>query len=447
MKITEKQTHSKAYLNHRKFLLVIPFLVVPFVTMGFWALGGGKGEVEKKIEPVKGINSALPNADLSADSTLDKMAFYDLAQKDSLKKNREDERDPYYGTGLSLVPSMDSSLTKGPSIGGNSTVGDFSTGNGLSHTGSKYLNMSTYSGGAYNDPNERRVQEKLAALNASLNEAAKPKEIAPTQDSYRAKVGTGVNSGDIDRLESMMNTMQQSGVGGDPEMQQISTMLNQILDIQHPDRVQEKLKETSRKNQGQVFAVSSTAKKNAISNLDNKSGNSLIAQNGFFSINEPISETKDQNAIEAVIHENQTVTSGSIVKLRLINDIYINGQLIPRNTFVFGTANISGERLLIDVNGLRFGKSLFPVKLGVYDLDGLDGIYIPGAISRDVAKQSADQALQGLSMSGSLDPSLGVQAMGAGIEAAKSLMSKKVKLIKVTVKAGYNVLLKDDKQK
>jgi hypothetical protein len=47
----------------------------------------------------------------------------------------------------------------------------------------------------------------------------------------------------------------------------------------------------------------------------------------------------------------------------------------------------------------------------------------------------------------SLDDSWGSQAAGAGIEAAKSLLSKKVKLIKVVVKAGYQVLLRDEKQK
>ncbi len=46
-----------------------------------------------------------------------------------------------------------------------------------------------------------------------------------------------------------------------------------------------------------------------------------------------------------------------------------------------------------------------------------------------------------------MSDNIGVQAAGAGLEAAKSLFSKKVKLIKVTVKAGYKVMLKDDKQK
>jgi hypothetical protein len=42
-----------------------------------------------------------------------------------------------------------------------------------------------------------------------------------------------------------------------------------------------------------------------------------------------------------------------------------------------------------------------------------------------------------------LNPSIGVQAASAGISAAKNLLSKKVRLIKVTVKAGYRVLLWD----
>ena len=79
-------------------------------------------------------------------------------------------------------------------------------------------------------------------------------------------------------------------------------------------------------------------------------------------------------------------------------------------------------------------------------MDGLKGIYVPGAITRDVAKQSADRSLQTIGVT-SLDPSLRAQAASAGIEAAKTLFSKKVKLIRVTVKADYQVLLKDEKQK
>jgi hypothetical protein len=46
----------------------------------------------------------------------------------------------------------------------------------------------------------------------------------------------------------------------------------------------------------------------------------------------------------------------------------------------------------------------------------------------------------------SLDPSLKAQATATGIGAIKSLISKKTKLVRVQVKAGYNVLLKNKNQ-
>ena len=124
----------------------------------------------------------------------------------------------------------------------------------------------------------------------------------------------------------------------------------------------------------------------------------------------------------------------------------MDGTRIPSNTFIYGVAALKGERLTVKVTSIRHGNSLFPVDLSVHDLDGLDGIFIPGAINRDVAKASADQSMQSLGVT-TLDDSWSSQAAGAGIEAAKTLFSKKVKLVKVVVKSGYQVLLKDKKEK
>jgi hypothetical protein len=58
----------------------------------------------------------------------------------------------------------------------------------------------------------------------------------------------------------------------------------------------------------------------------------------------------------------------------------------------------------------------------------------------------ADNALQNMQFMG-MDQSLGVQAAGAGIDAAKSLFSKKVRRIKVKLKGGYPLLLRDNTKK
>ena len=143
-----------------------------------------------------------------------------------------------------------------------------------------------------------------------------------------------------------------------------------------------------------------------------------------------------------MVHEAQVLLNGSVVKMRLLDDMYVNGTLIPKGNFVFGIAQLNDERLEVSISSIRCNNSLFPVKLDIYDMDGLPGIYIPGAISRDVAKQSADNSLQLMELT-SMDPSIKAQAATGGINAAKSLLSKKVKQVKVLVKAGYKILLMD----
>jgi conjugative transposon TraM protein len=169
---------------------------------------------------------------------------------------------------------------------------------------------------------------------------------------------------------------------------------------------------------------------------------SNYATNGFFGLDDSPVEQVDGNAIEAIVHDTQEIVDGSTIKIRLMQAIAIDGAAIQKDQFVYGRCSIKGERLTIEINSVRTGDALFPVTLMAYDLDGLEGIYIPGAIARDAAKQASDNALQNIQVM-SLDPSIGAQAAAAGLEATKGLFSKKAKQVKVKVKAGYHILLKN----
>lgn len=435
----EQEPQSSKFFRQRKFFLVLPLLVLPFITLMFWALGGGKVNDDNSPGAQKGLNMNLPDAYFEEEKPLDKMSYYEQAALDSAKMKALIKNDPYYNTQVPLGLEVKEAYGTGtslPQYGNNGKIGGLKT--------SPYIN------GPYNDPNEAKVYKKLEQLNKALNNAP---EIKTDVSTYRPNGNALVNTADVDRLEQMMQTMSQPG-GEDPEIQQLNGMLEKILDIQHPGRVQEKLRQTSEARRGEVFVVSAIGNNNVVTSLDNSPSvqtrfDSIIhfvpPSNAFYSLNNRTVLDGAQNTIEAVVHETQTVVNGSTVKLRLLNDIYINGILIPKDIFLFGIASLNGERLSIKINSIRFKNSLFPVALSVYDMDGMHGIYIPGAITRDVAKQSSDRAIQNIGFS-SLDPSLGAQAASAGIEAAKSLFSKKIKLIKVTVKAGYKVLLKDGKQ-
>ena len=426
----EKKTMTLKELKKRKMLLILPILTLPFLTMLFWTLGGGKADITDVFKKEKqGFNAELPNPKFKEDSGLDKMSFYDQAVIDSLKLLEQIKKDPNYSNSVFLVDPISHSdaMETNPSI---------------YRKGKTALNTTSFK----ND-NEQKVYEKLEALQKAISE--RPKTFDNDQDmrEFEDQNKSGSVSEDMRNLEQLMSAMN-APVEPDPELKQLGGMLENILDIQHPERMQEKLRQSSKNQKGKVFSVDKNLEEQLISSLEvsNQKKPSGLNANSFYSLDDGIASDEVQNALEAVIHETQSIVNGSIVKLRLTSDVFINGTLIPRNSFVFGTAALKGERLEVKISTIRFQNSIFPVELSVYDMDGLDGIYIPGAINRDVAKASADRSMQSLGIEG-LNDSWGAQAAGMGVEAAKTLLSKKVKLIKVVVKAGYKVLLYDEKEK
>lgn len=416
----KKQVKSPGMLRQRQFFMVLPVLTLPFITLIFWAFGGGKVQQSSAQSSLQtGLLLDLPYATLKDDHALTKLDFYNQAQADSAKLRELMKNDPNYRK--SALNGKNDTLIAGG------------------------LNTSLNSDTRYNDPNEEKIYQKLAQLDRELNDTSRPNLPNPyASSSFGGNPGNSMHSADIDRLEQMMKTMTDPGKE-DEEMKQINSVLETILDIQHPERVQQRSSENTVQQKGIVYPVTNTAKELPVSLLSTDGENNRMA-NGFYSLTDTYVGENFQNAIEAIIHETQTLVNGSTVKLRLINDVIINGVNIPKDNFLFGRAQLNGERLEIQINSIRYNQSLFRVDLSVYDLDGLAGIYIPGAINREVAKESADRSIQTIGLS-SLESSWEAQAATAGVQAAKSLLSRKVKLVKVTVKAGYHVLLYDEKQK
>ena len=238
----------------------------------------------------------------------------------------------------------------------------------------------------------------------------------------------------------------------DPEMDQLQTVMDRIYEIQHPDEVAQRLQEQSAANRGTVFPVGSVPLPEIIHFLSNKestqdSSKSFSIEkksNGFYGLATTVqsAQTVDQG-IAAVVQENTTVVNGTSIRLRLLQAIYINGIHVPVGNFVTGQAQLSNDRVGITIPTILYKQHILPVKLSAYDTDGMEGLYVPSSINQEVVKQSGDNAIQGVGV-GTLDPSIGAQAAAAGIETAKTLFSRKLKLTKVFIKAGHQLILKDN---
>ena len=153
----------------------------------------------------------------------------------------------------------------------------------------------------------------------------------------------------------------------------------------------------------------------------------------------------EKNTISACVHTRQTVTDGQTVRFRLLEPMLVSGREIPRNTSVVGVAKIQGERLNVLISSLEYHGNIIPVELAVYDTDGQAGIFIPSSMERSAAKEivAGMGTSAGSSMNFSTDAGAQLAAdLGKGlIQGTSQYFSKKMRTVKVHLKAGYKVLL------
>jgi len=256
------------------------------------------------------------------------------------------------------------------------------------------------------DPQTKQINERLAAINREINNPVTPsksyEEVIKRTASGSADAPL---SKDVARLESLMKNMQSSG-GDDPEMAQLNSLMDKIMAVQNPE---------------------------------------LVRQQSQKAV--PVGTDSLFKAIPAVIATNQKAVQGSVVELRLLDSIRLNGQLIPKGHAVFGLAEFSNQRLNLQIKNIRIGTSVIPVNLTVFDKrDAMQGINAPEVLLTDAINEGSSDAIGSIGLMG-INQSLSTQIAGAGIDAAKSLFTKRIKRVKQKFKAGYPLLLRDNSKK
>ena len=152
-----------------------------------------------------------------------------------------------------------------------------------------------------------------------------------------------------------------------------------------------------------------------------------------------------KNTIAAVVAGNQSVVDGESVRLRTTEPMWVGNRLIPRNTTVVGSARVQDERLEIEINSIECEGSIYDVELQVYDSDGQEGINIPQSMESDALHEIG--ANMGSTMGSSINISTNTGAqiasdVGRGlINGVSQYLTKKLRTVKVHLKAGYRVML------
>ena len=163
-----------------------------------------------------------------------------------------------------------------------------------------------------------------------------------------------------------------------------------------------------------------------------------------------VQRTSSKNTISAVVANDQTIANGQPVRLRLTEPMWVGNRLVPRNTIITGESRLQGERLEIEISSVESEGSVYEVELQVYDSDGQEGINIPNSMESDALKEIGANMGSTVGSSINISTNAGAQIVsdvGRGIlNGVSSYLTKKVREVKVHLKAGYKVMLHQPEQ-
>ncbi|MGV8092070.1 MAG: conjugative transposon protein TraM [Mangrovibacterium sp.] len=394
----------KAILKRNKPLLFLPLVLIPFIVLIFYMLGGGENPKEKDQSPagqdtVKGANYDLPEADRSIE-IIDKIEHGAVSDEITLTcdynilgENKSDTiAEEIESSGASkTIPATDEFPTAVPEPGIN--PGD--PGELLKHI-------------------ERREQQIRSELEAGR--AKEPEDQANGPGVRQA--GTDVWDGTA-AVETKRLTPDITLTGID-ELDRVFRQ-NTLLARQN-DSLNLKLRNIQAQSQKQEV------EKDRYVTLEK------AAWSGF----KPV-ESSSGLLFKAEVYETTMVLTGNRVKLRLLEDGWLNGVKIPKGTFLYGTCEVMNERLQVTIRQIPVKDNFIPVEITVYDLDGLPGLYVPDNAARKAAKE-AGGSVNTSSMFGVTGDPLTYAGIQAADRTAQSLL-RTVRLKKVTIKKNTLVYL------
>ncbi len=175
-------------------------------------------------------------------------------------------------------------------------------------------------------------------------------------------------------------------------------------------------------------------------------------ENSYFntvSVNE-----SESNMIKAIIDEDIKAVDGSRVRLRLLDDIEVNEVVLKKGSYLycimsgFGSQRVKGK-----VQSVLIDDHLEKVSLSLYDLDGLEGLYIPASSFREATKDIGSQALQNnMDVTDGMSTNTNVlswasNALQNSYQRVSNAISKNIRKNKVKIKYGTQVYLINSSQK
>ena len=216
---------------------------------------------------------------------------------------------------------------------------------------------------------KKREEEQMAALQQQLRESRM--HINQYDDRYTSH-GSGSNGSQQREMEQFEQEMRQ---------------------------IQERSRKMARDITGDDAGYGSNGNPIMANNQPKKDSVAVVTKaedsNGD-SFNTITDEEKlDDPLIKAMIDKTTKAHEGTRLRFKLLDDVIVKGTKLKKGTYLYGTVTGFGQqRVMADITSILVKDKFLKIHLTVYDLDGMQGFYVPESAFRDMMKNAGSAAMQ-----------------------------------------------------
>jgi conjugative transposon TraM protein len=162
-----------------------------------------------------------------------------------------------------------------------------------------------------------------------------------------------------------------------------------------------------------------------------------------------VTREKKGKFIEAIIDQDiKNGTLGARLRIRLLDDILIGNAIVSKGTYLY--ALISGyesQRVKLTISSVMLDDKIYPIELSIYDVDGMEGLYVPASAFREFSKELGGNATGGMNLTMQQNSDamsqLYMSALQKMFTSTSQAVSKTIKKNKANIKYGTSVYLID----
>lgn len=103
----------------------------------------------------------------------------------------------------------------------------------------------------------------------------------------------------------------------------------------------------------------------------------------------------DAPLIKAMIDKTTKAHEGTRLRFKLLDDVTIRDVKLPKGTYLYGTVNGFGQqRVRASITSILYSGRFINVNLSVFDIDGMEGFYVPESAFRVFMKDAGASTVQ-----------------------------------------------------